>query len=436
MSLENINIFNLIDHQFLFSDWLPQKCAQGTFYIFLKTSNVFFFSLNEVQRTHQSVKSDMREALERGHDVNGIKGPSPMIALNHFNLSYGFVIDYMHAVLIGVVMFLFDLWFDSKNHFQPFYLGPVLQYINEDLKKLKRPRSQTRPLNITDYKAWKANQVRFFLFVAGYPVLKKYMKKKYLLNFLSLSNGVFILCKDEISNDEFRTASLSIENFVKTFESCYGLRNMRFNVHLVSHLPECVKVMGNLFCYSMFSFESKNGFLGKVLSGTKDIVKELSRKYCVVSKYFQNIENRQFKNNRYEKIDGSLIPVLQKEVATIPYELLTFFNSSHNIKEVKHVFLNNIYFESEKSEKITSDCYIQLIDHSVGKILKIYLQSNMVYFFIEKVFIFSGKRYQFNFVKANKQEQKEIVMSCNAKKIFFMENLKCYSYFPNNFESD
>ncbi|KAG0445061.1 hypothetical protein HPB47_000571 [Ixodes persulcatus] len=48
------------------------------------------------ERTPEGVRRDMQLALLSGASVNGFKGPSPLTDLPHFNLVWGFSVDYMH----------------------------------------------------------------------------------------------------------------------------------------------------------------------------------------------------------------------------------------------------------------------------------------------------------------------------------------------------
>jgi len=62
------------------------------------------------KRTAESTSRDMEEAYSRRDEkrakdriVKGVKGPSPLIRLAYFNIISGFVPDYMHAMLLGVI---------------------------------------------------------------------------------------------------------------------------------------------------------------------------------------------------------------------------------------------------------------------------------------------------------------------------------------------
>ena len=47
------------------------------------------------------------------------------------------------------------------------------------------------------------------------------------------------------------------------------------NVHLLQHLPECVRLWGPLWAYSCFHFENLNGFLKSLFHGTRDMTKQV-----------------------------------------------------------------------------------------------------------------------------------------------------------------
>ena len=48
-----------------------------------------------------------------------------------------------------------------------------------------------------------------------------------------------------------------------------GEKRTTMNVHLLSHLVDCVKRWGPLWAYSCFVYETMNGHLKKLFHGTK-----------------------------------------------------------------------------------------------------------------------------------------------------------------------
>lgn len=64
----------------------------------------------------------MKLALEHAVTINGYKGPSPIVNLPYFDLVWGFTVEYMHAVLLGVTRQLTEALMSCSSEAQ-FYLG-------------------------------------------------------------------------------------------------------------------------------------------------------------------------------------------------------------------------------------------------------------------------------------------------------------------------
>ncbi|KAG0444676.1 hypothetical protein HPB47_013520, partial [Ixodes persulcatus] len=79
-------------------------------------------------RTSAGVLRDMKLALSLGgtFPVNGYFGPSPAVNLPHFNLVWGFTVEYMHAVLLGVVRQITELLLSSSNSQERYYVEKLL----------------------------------------------------------------------------------------------------------------------------------------------------------------------------------------------------------------------------------------------------------------------------------------------------------------------
>lgn len=56
------------------------------------------------------------KALKNKVPQFGVKGPSMLSKLSHFDVVDGFVPDFLHCSLLGVARQLVSLWFDSNNH--------------------------------------------------------------------------------------------------------------------------------------------------------------------------------------------------------------------------------------------------------------------------------------------------------------------------------
>ncbi len=99
------------------------------------------------------------QAVDSGTCIHGVKGPSPLMMLTFFNMVAGFAYDYMHGILLGVCRQLTTLWFDSKYHTEPWYIGREIKQIERRLLAIQPPASITRsPRSIYLRKYWKASE--------------------------------------------------------------------------------------------------------------------------------------------------------------------------------------------------------------------------------------------------------------------------------------
>ncbi|CAJ1076493.1 uncharacterized protein LOC117467508 isoform X2 [Xyrichtys novacula] len=75
------------------------------------------------KRDHASTISDAREALHTKKSVRGVKGPTCLIKIPHFDIISGMPPDHMHNIHLGVVHQMASMWLVSDNHEKPYYIG-------------------------------------------------------------------------------------------------------------------------------------------------------------------------------------------------------------------------------------------------------------------------------------------------------------------------
>ena len=69
---------------------------------------------------------------------------------------------------------------------------------------------------------------------------------------------------------------------------CIGEKRTTMNVHLLSHLADCVRRWGPVWAYSCFVYETMNGHLKKLFHGTKNMSKQVcyhNNTYTVLWKF-------------------------------------------------------------------------------------------------------------------------------------------------------
>lgn len=245
-------------------------------------------------RTHESMLEDMLKAHEIQEKTStvgtnksfelthGLKGISPLLSVPAFQIVDGFVIDYMHAILAGVISKVTDLFFNSSSHGKEYYIKDSSLF-DSRLLAITPPQSiSRRPQSVEQRAHWKCKEWRSFLLYYCLPCLDGFLPKKYFNNLKLLVAGIHILLRDSILQDELSDAESLLSGFILGYNKLYGDENMTYNIHLCTHLTHMVSQWGPLWVYSAFPFESSNGHLLKLVKGTRGVTTQICHKYATV----------------------------------------------------------------------------------------------------------------------------------------------------------
>ncbi|KAJ1519111.1 hypothetical protein ONE63_011352 [Megalurothrips usitatus] len=243
-------------------------------------------------RTEEEVVRDMMEAdrlqqegMLGSNSVNGFLGVSVLLKFTDlldsfsrcpFNIVWGFSIDYMHAALEGVASDLFNI---IGNILTP----AQLHALDEHLQKITPPQEMTRrPKSFSARGYWKAKEFRAVLLYYILPCLDGVLADKYYSNLKLFVNSMHILLSDFITRDKLTEAATCLDNFCVGYQRLYGMVNVSYNLHVCRHFTQQVKQYGGLWCYSNFVFESGNGYLLRLVRGTKSVANEIAVKHSTV----------------------------------------------------------------------------------------------------------------------------------------------------------
>ena len=190
----------------------------------------------------------------------------------------------MHSVCLGVTRQFVNMWMDSRQHEESFYIGRSQQEINARLQSIEVPREISRaPRSIADRNHWKASEWRAFIFYS-LVVLRGILPSQYLKHFFLFVYGVYCLLGDSITEVAINSAEACLTKFVIQVEELYGLKCCTFNVHQMIHLAHSVRDCGPLWSSAAFMFESNNHTLQKMFHGTQHIPKQLVQTYLITKK--------------------------------------------------------------------------------------------------------------------------------------------------------
>jgi hypothetical protein len=229
------------------------------------------------KRNHKDFIRHGDDAFASAKPSFGVKG-SAWLANCCPDIINGTGIDYMHAVLLGLVRRLLKLWFDPKFSKQSFSISKLVDVADKRLSEIKPPYYITRhPRNIKEQsKYWKASECRAWLFFYSVPVLFGLLEHQVFQHYLLLVEAVYILNLDSISAEDLTHCEELLIKFNCTYSGVYGDNHMSANLHQMLHLHNTVKQLGPLWVYSCFSFESMNGKLVRLFHGTQNPVIQIA----------------------------------------------------------------------------------------------------------------------------------------------------------------
>ena len=90
-------------------------------------------------------------------EESGVKGPTWLSCLKHFDLVKGMTPEYMHAALLGVSKLVLTMWMsDARSHGRFSDLHDNISRVEERIRQIEVPSEiRRRPRRISEVKHWK-----------------------------------------------------------------------------------------------------------------------------------------------------------------------------------------------------------------------------------------------------------------------------------------
>ncbi|XP_060607195.1 uncharacterized protein LOC132759444 [Ruditapes philippinarum] len=349
------------------------------------------------ERSVEGVLESMESATVRNRQ-KGFKGMSGIARLLKFELVYGIVPDYMHCVLLGIVKTILSKWFSPTQSGNDYFVGKHLKQINERLLQIQPPHYIERlPRDIEKHYAnYKATELQAFLLFYALPCLTGIQKENFLQHLALLSEAIFILLGDSLTQNCLERSELLLGQFYSQFSELYGEGSCGLNVHnACAHLPMYVRKLGPVWAWSCFGFEDANANILQSVHGTGDVVKQALRKQ-ETALYVRSSNKIQLKSLKHLKVSHqaqncAIIGSLKSVCSNLPdyvYEALGV-ESCVNLKKVLRIFVNNKTFYSFAYSRMKKrNSYTVLYsEDEIGQIqyFVLNLEFNLVYAVISKM---------------------------------------------------
>lgn len=251
-----------------------------------------------------------------------------------FDNIWGFVLDPMHNLFLGVMKKLFSMWFTDGHAYS---LTQYESEINKDISNFVIPSDFSRPPRaITESTHYKADEWKNWLLYFGDVLLIDRLPQQHYDNFIAFIHTIALLMSNSISLDTLAAAESKLNEFVENYEKIYGKDKMVLNIHSLLHLPVYVKKFGPIHTFWCFPLESLLGLHKAGIHGTR-LVEEAYFQFAAFSNYVGNLERNLFYSmeQRADENDQKVLKLLhQWKSATIVSNLQsdTEFKSTRGFK--------------------------------------------------------------------------------------------------------
>lgn len=263
-------------------------------------------------REEESMLLDVEKAIETGSPVNGVKGPSLLYRIPGFNVANGIVPEVMHCTFLGINRQFLSLWKSERS--KGFYVKDLDKHLDSTISFVRPPDDLPRVVRslVRHGRNWKANEHKPFLLFYSPIALRTLLKPVYYKHWLLLVNAFILLLREEATEKDVETAEFLIYKFVFDTKKHYGLKAVKYNVHLLIHFANTVRKYGLPWAYSAFLFEGVGGLLKNLFHGSKHVTKQIFENFLVIGRlrdfaryYIPNCEQPLVKK-LYERLDGKI----------------------------------------------------------------------------------------------------------------------------------
>jgi len=255
-------------------------------------TTVYPFNADMTLRTCDNMDPLVKKAVQTKQPCKGVKGPSQLQLLPMFDIIRGMVPDYMHCVCLGVARQVAALWFDSKNHEEPYYIGKSVKTVDCRLLAIKPPCSVSRtPRSIANMKFWKAHEWLVWLLYYSLPAVKGILASYYYEHWAILVDCIGTLLGAGISCAQMISCERRFKIFVADLQQLYGEQHMSFNVHQLLHIVQSCRDWGPLWSHSAFIFEDFNAVLLKMIRGIQGVPMQILQTFCLIRAIPANVQS-------------------------------------------------------------------------------------------------------------------------------------------------
>lgn len=272
-----------------------------------------------------------------------------------------FPIDYMHAVCLGVMRKLLNVWASGNLKVRLHsrltnLLSEILIYFNKFIPVEFNRKSRS----LSELSRWKATEFRMFLLYLGPVALKNILPAALYENFFLFHCSIVILCsKKHISTFGTQLPNELLIMFIKHCENIYGSEFLIYDIHILCHLSDDVEKYGPLDNFSAFPFENYLKTLKNLIRSPHKPLQQIFRRLKEISVSNNNVHfSHELKNTPLFSLNCDSAPC--------PDSIVTY-------KMFRKVKYKNFIFYTWQYRN--ADCYCYVKGKKVLQIHNILLRS-------------------------------------------------------------
>lgn len=222
-------------------------------------------------RDHDTTVAQMYAVCESKLPIYGVKYPSALINLDHFDIISGFVPDYMHQYLIGVAKQMTELYLHGL-------CSTIMDSLDSYLLAFKAPTQIGRASEkLSNRGQWNAKLWENWVLYYSIPILELILEKDKLRHWCLLVESLHILLQTDLTFADIDKADEMLHDFVFGVQDLYSKTDMTFNVHQCLHIARSVANWGPLWAHCTFAFENANRLLLKAIHCSKGVNQQIVR---------------------------------------------------------------------------------------------------------------------------------------------------------------
>lgn len=417
---------------FCFHPGVPVKNLSG------KSTNIRYVHLAEgVEcRKHKETLIESTKCGEK-NVIKGIKGPSPALMFTTIDVIDSFSIDYMHAIPLGIMKDLIQIWIGKRRLPTPPYAQYMIkkqkdrEILKHRILKLKPPMSiRRKPRSILDVANFKATELLNCMWFYLRYALPGILPTRIVKHFEMLSAGTYILCKEQIQLSEVEFACDLLRKFATEFEDIYGKGSITMNIHLLKHYHQMILNCGPLWCHSLFGFENNIGVLKQFVCGKTDVLEQIAKKYAISKIERESLhlleETLILKDRIKTNVNEKYLPLMLKAGYIM--------NENDNLQIWRRLKMHGEDFTAiESHQKKSCDYFVQTKTNQIGVVL-FYIKRQREAEFLLQIYKVNDTNYHWMEVIPTEEFEIHLCSEIDKKLMFFEGfNTMFVSKMPNRY---